>query len=153
MKYLRDNKSMKEVYFNHKKELINVMGNAHWTNGDTVTGLNVIDLQINGDGNYLTASAADLNLLTGISEQEPGDNIIVNVIRPANYLYVSKNGYDSGNGGAGNPYLTISAAITAASANTTIFVWPGTYTENINFKAGVNITSPIDYAVTWDCFL
>ena len=42
--------------------------------------------------------------------------------------------------GQGN-YQTIGAAITAASAGVTIFIRPGTYTENITLKAGVNLSA------------
>ncbi len=69
-------------------------------------------------------------------------------IRPANYIYVGKNGNDStGDGSGGNPYLTIGAAITSATSGTTLFIWPGTYTENITFKAGVYIEGSIPYSV------
>ena len=44
-------------------------------------------------------------------------------------------------------YLTIQAAITAASSGNTIFILPGTYTENLTLKAGVNIS-----AYTCDAF-
>lgn len=40
--------------------------------------------------------------------------------------------------GAG--YTTIQAAITAASSGNTIFIKPGTYTENLTLKAGVNLS-------------
>lgn len=39
--------------------------------------------------------------------------------------------------GAG--YTTIAAALTAASSGNTIFIKPGTYTENLTLKAGVNL--------------
>jgi hypothetical protein len=69
-------------------------------------------------------------------------------VKPTNYIYVGKNGSDStGDGSANLPYLTIGAAITAATSGKTIFVWPGTYTESITFKAGVNLTSPAVYSV------
>lgn len=38
-------------------------------------------------------------------------------------------------------FTTIAAALTAANSGTTIFVRPGTYTENPALKAGVNLTS------------
>ena len=38
-------------------------------------------------------------------------------------------------------HTTIGSAITAASSGDTIFVRPGTYTENLTLKAGVNITA------------
>jgi hypothetical protein len=69
-------------------------------------------------------------------------------VDPANYLYVAKNGIDTNVGTGENPFLTISAAITAATSGTTVFVFPGTYTENITFKSGVNISSPIKFGVT-----
>jgi hypothetical protein len=69
-------------------------------------------------------------------------------IKPTHYCYVGKNGNDStGDGSAGNPYLTIGAAITASSSGTTIWIFPGTYTEDITFKAGVYLTSPALYSV------
>lgn len=69
-------------------------------------------------------------------------------IKPTNYIYVGKNGNDtSGDGSAGKPYLTIQAAIDAASSGTIVFPFPGTYVENITFKAGVNITSPVRFGV------
>ena len=39
----------------------------------------------------------------------------------------------------GANYTTIAAAITAASSGQTIFIRPGTYTENLTLKAGVNL--------------
>ncbi len=42
--------------------------------------------------------------------------------------------------GQGN-YTTIAAAITAASSGQTILIKPGTYTENLTLKAGVNLTA------------
>jgi len=70
------------------------------------------------------------------------------MVKPDNYLYVGKNGNDTtGDGSANLPYLTISKAITVASSGTTIFAFPGTYVENITFKAGVYITSPVKFGV------
>lgn len=48
-----------------------------------------------------------------------------------NVLYVAKNGSDTNNGKSlANPYLTIKAALAAATAKTTVFVKSGDYTEN-----------------------
>lgn len=41
----------------------------------------------------------------------------------------------------GANYTTIQAAITAASSGQTIFIRPGTYTENLTLKAGVNLAA------------
>jgi hypothetical protein len=70
------------------------------------------------------------------------------VVKPTNYIYVGKNGNDTtGDGSAGSPYLTISKAITVATSGTTIFIFPGTYAENITFKTGVNLTCGVQYGV------
>lgn len=42
--------------------------------------------------------------------------------------------------GQGN-YTTIATALTAASSGDTIFIRPGTYTENLTLKAGVNLSA------------
>jgi len=68
-------------------------------------------------------------------------------VNPQNYLYVAKNGSDNNAGTGEDPFLTIQAAINAASSGTTVFVFPGNYAENITFKAGVNISSPIKFGV------
>lgn len=50
---------------------------------------------------------------------------------PANGFIVAKDG----NG----DFSTIATALTAATSGTTIFIRPGTYTENLTLKAGVNL--------------
>jgi hypothetical protein len=111
---------------------------------------------------YIAGLNATLNtlgkdvVLTGLSDGQvlaynaaSDDFIATSLVKPTNYLYVSKGGNNTtGDGSANKPYLTVSAAITAASSGTTIFVLPGSYTENITFKAGVNITSPVKFGVT-----
>jgi hypothetical protein len=49
---------------------------------------------------------------------------------------------------SGGNQTTISAAITAASSGDTIFIMPGTYTENLTLKAGVNLTAFMGDAFT-----
>ena len=44
-------------------------------------------------------------------------------------LYVAKNGSDSNDGGINAPFLTIKAAMAAATSGTAVHVAPGTYTE------------------------
>ncbi len=49
-------------------------------------------------------------------------------------LFVAKNGNDSNDGSMDNPFLTVQAAMTAAGALGTyavVFVYPGTYEENL----------------------
>jgi hypothetical protein len=78
------------------------------------------------------------DLFTGVS----------GAVKPANYMYVGKNGNDgTADGSANLPYLTIQAAITAATSGSTVFIWPGTYTENLTFKAGVNLSTSTIFSV------
>ena len=42
---------------------------------------------------------------------------------------------------ANGTHTTIAAALTSASSGDTIFIRPGTYTENLTLKAGVNLTA------------
>ena len=58
---------------------------------------------------------------------------------PTGTLFVSKNGLDTNTGAELNPFLTISAAIAAATSGTTVFIMPGTYTENVTLVAGVSL--------------
>jgi len=59
----------------------------------------------------------------------------VNVFSPRVARFVVDPTTDRGN------YSTIQSAINAASSGETIFVRPGTYTENISGKAGVHLTA------------
>ena len=69
-------------------------------------------------------------------------------VSPNNYIYVGKNGNDTtGDGSANSPYLTIGKAITVATAGTTVYIFPGSYSESLTLKAGVNLTSPAVMAV------
>ncbi len=69
-------------------------------------------------------------------------------VKPGNYLYVAKSGDDTtGDGSANLPYLTISKALTIATSGTTIFIFPGTYTEDITFVPSVNLTAASKFAV------
>jgi len=45
------------------------------------------------------------------------------------------------------PYKTISAAITAANSGDTIYIWPGTYTEDLTLKPGVNLAGQSKFSV------
>ena len=105
---------------------------AEWAN---ITGLDANGIDIHGTTAETTNDNADeiiiydataganrrmtrLNFLTGITSVLPSGN--------SNVLRVSQDG----NG----DYTTISAAITASSTGATIFVYPGTYTENITIS-------------------
>ncbi len=69
-------------------------------------------------------------------------------VKPDNYLYVAKSGNDTtGDGSANLPYLTITKALSVASAGTTVFIFPGTYTEDVTLVPSVNLTAPSKFSV------
>jgi hypothetical protein len=103
----------------------------------------ISDLQ----ANYATISQVGLKINTtdADSKYELKNAMLV---KPTNYLYVGKNGNDTtGDGSASKPYLNIQSAINSATSGTTIFIFPGTYTENLTFKAGVYLTASVKYGV------
>lgn len=90
-------------------------------------------IQLDGDA-YIPA--LDAHLLTGFA--------------PGKYRYVDgSSAYASGYNGAVNfPYKTVQACINASSSGDTCFIWPGSYTEDIAFKAGVNLATTGKFSVT-----
>jgi Protein of unknown function (DUF1565) len=80
----------------------------------SIRPFNSVDGYSVGDGNNRVVIDADGNLLN----------------TSANTIYVAKNGNDSNNGSINNPFLTIKAALAAASiGNFSVHVAPGSYTE------------------------
>src|ERR1035438_2500084 len=69
--------------------------------------------------------------------------LLIFVITSMNFAqtyYVSAGGNDgTGDGSAGNPWLTIQNAVTAVSSGATINVAAGTYVENITITQTVTI--------------
>ena len=62
-------------------------------------------------------------------------------LRQGNIIYVSKNGNDSSSGTHENdPYLTITKALSVATSGTTVYVYPGTYTEVFPLTIPVGVT-------------
>lgn len=59
---------------------------------------------------------------------------------PQKMLYVAKNGNDSNAGTFNSPFLTIKAALQAATSGSTVFVAPGTYTENNPITIPANVS-------------
>lgn len=80
-----------------------------------------------------------LNFSDGFTSATAPDSIDAAFTTTTSVIYVAKNGLNTNTGGILNPLLTISAAITAATSGTTIYVAPGNYVENITLKAGVSI--------------
>ena len=101
------------------------------TNQSSVIG-DIVFLQDNGLG-IPTLPAVDASQIIGVTTTIPtGNTLWVDAV----------NGNDSTgiNGRLDKPYLTISAAITAATSGDVIHVRPGTYTEaTITLKTGVSI--------------
>lgn len=72
-------------------------------------------------------------------------------LRQGNIIYVSKNGNDSSSGTHENdPYLTVAKALSVATSGTTIYVYPGTYTEvfPLTIPVGVSLKGAGIRAVT-----
>lgn len=62
-------------------------------------------------------------------------------LRQGNILYVSKNGNDVNTGTHQNdPFLTISHALSVATSGTTVFIYPGSYTETFPLTVPVGVT-------------
>ena len=90
----------------------------------------------------------NVNLINvGVSKSDFNNLVEDAKVEPSNYLYIGKNGNDdTGNGSANKPFLTVSKAITEALSGTTLFIFPGTYIEDITLKAGVNMVAPSKYS-------
>lgn len=100
--------------------------------GETITG---------NDGNVLSPSSGNWNIegynsaVTGFSPYTTGSGNTMRVQMPGTAKWIVNATANLGT------HTTIQAAITAASSGDTIFITPGTYTENLTLKAGVNLTA------------
>lgn len=95
-------------------------------------------------GAYSIASWAQANLFTPTSAGQARANLGVSPLGAAGgaaVLVVAKNGNDTLAAQGRAPYLTIGAAMSAASAGTTILIMPGTYSENLIAKSNVHLCS------------
>lgn len=107
--------------------------------GQTITG---------NDGNALAPTAgnwnifgADLSLGTnGSVTSGSGSTLTITSINTAKWIVDP-----TANRGT---HTTVQGAINAASSGQTIFIRPGTYTENITLKAGVNLCAYISDSLT-----
>jgi hypothetical protein len=118
---------------------LTVAGNINATN---ITGNIVGNLTVPGantgvvfnDSGIANSSAAFTfnrasNTVTAAGNIVTSGNFIGQIPASTNQIYVAKNGSDSNNGGLNTPFLTIKAAMAAATAGTAVHVAPGTYTE------------------------
>ena len=72
-----------------------------------------------------------------------GDAMTTNV----HYVDGSRTDEYTADGSTIYPYKTITAAITAANSGDTIYIWPGTYTEDLTLKPGVNLAGQSKFSV------
>jgi hypothetical protein len=72
-----------------------------------------------------------------------GDAMTTNV----QYVDGSRTDEYTADGSTIYPYKTITAAITAANSGDTIYIWPGTYTEDLTLKPGVNLAGQSKFSV------
>ena len=96
----------------------------------TVTANGNITVGVTGTSNVAVFTPTGLNV-TGVISATGGvyGNVIGPIPASVNILYVAKNGSDSNSGGLNAPFLTIKAALAAATAGTSVHVAPGIYTE------------------------
>ena len=89
-----------------------------------------------------TANAVKLAYDTAVAAAAAGN---VNGITSDTVIFVnSTDGNDStGQRGTTKPFLTITAALAAAQENDTIFLSPGTFTENATLTKGVNLVGTL----------
>lgn len=59
-----------------------------------------------------------------------GAPFVPTIVGSANMIYVAKNGSNTNNGSINSPFLTIKAALAAATTGQSVIVAPGTYIEN-----------------------
>lgn len=101
---------------------------------------------INGSNDLVSSSvtSTELGYMSGVTssiQTQLGTKASLSYVNAPStgVLYVAKNGLDTNVGGELSPFLTIGAAITAATSGTTIFIMPGTYSENVTLAAGVSL--------------
>ena len=118
----------------------NITGNNITAVGDLVANNLLTPGVISASGNATVGNVSATNY-TGTTVSVSGNitaaningNITGNIVGPIpasiNILYVAKNGNDSNNGTLNAPFLTIKAAMAAATAGTSVHIAPGIYTE------------------------
>lgn len=116
-------------------------------------GLNTINFDISGGGSPLetlsddvsasvTPSSNNIQLVGHVVEQ--GATKFSTVVAGSHLLNInpmSSSRWIVDALGFNGTHTTIASAITSATSGDTIFILPGTYTENLTLKAGVNLTA------------
>ena len=111
------------AYGNSRVEVQSPNGNVIINIGNTANVVTVSQSSVNIQPTLNTAAISATGNITTTG------NFIGKIPASANQLYVAKNGSDTNNGGLNTPFLTIKAALAAATANTAVHVASGTYTE------------------------
>ena len=111
---------------------LTVLGTTTTVNTEIVNQNEIITGNLSASGN-LTVTG-NLNVFGTMSNT-------VTIPTSINQTYVAKNGSDSNNGSINQPYLTIKAALAAATSGTSVHVAPGSYTENnpVTIPSGVSL--------------
>jgi hypothetical protein len=78
---------------------------------------------------------------TGIAVTNGSGTITISSTGPTTDLHVAKLIVNPSGTAAGGNFTTITSALASAVSGDTIFITPGTYTENLTLKAGVNLTA------------
>jgi hypothetical protein len=114
----------------------------------TGNGSNNVRATVTANGQLLIGSTASPHIQVGNITSPLGTltvgysspNITVDLVGGFDDLHVAKWIVNPTPGAGGNQ-TTITAALLAASSGDTIFITPGTYTENLTLKAGVNLVA------------
>jgi hypothetical protein len=110
------------------------------TNTTDSVSINTGALTVAG-GIGVTGNVVATSVYTDDLYRIDGTPFIPSVDGMANIIYVAKNGNDANSGTINSPKLTIKAALTAATSGSSVFVAPGSYTENnpMTVPAGVSL--------------
>jgi len=123
--------------YSKNPNVLGILGSIS-SQGNTVAGnlLTSGTLSVAGNiintGNISAGNISTLSLLASANisaNQFFGNATPMQFNTSAGILYVAKNGNDSNDGSINKPFLTIKAALAAATSNTSVHVAPGTYIE------------------------
>jgi hypothetical protein len=119
---------------NSRVEIQSPNGNVVVNIGNTANVVTVSQSSVNIQPTLNTAAISATGNITTTG------NFIGKIPASTNQLYVAKNGSDTNNGGLNTPFLTIKAALAAATAGTAVHVASGSYTENNPITIPANVS-------------
>jgi hypothetical protein len=110
---------------------------------------NISAMQDNGDLVFINHANEEIARFTDAKEFDVKNLKINGTDAITNVIYVDKDRTDdyTASGSVLYPYKTVQAAITAANSGDTVFIWPGTYTEDLTLKPGVNLIGQSKFSV------